>query len=191
MAPEQARGKAADRRSDIWSFGVVVYELLTGKRAFEGESVVETLGAVMNKEPDWKPVPARMQRLLQACLEKDPRKRLQAIGDARLLLDEIPAAPAQIPVPSRLRFGIVPWAVAAMFIVVSVALGILLWHATRPVAHPVMYLGVDLGSGALAGPCASRCCGGVVPGARGPSWRVLPPLASLGSSSGPGARRPG
>ena len=64
MAPEQARGKAADKRSDIWSFGVVVYELLTGKRAFEGESVVETLGAVMKSQPDSTLVPSRMQGLL-------------------------------------------------------------------------------------------------------------------------------
>src|ERR1700730_6356872 len=69
MAPEQARGKTADRRSDIWSFGVVVYELLTGRRAFEGESVVEMLGAVMKSQPDWMPVPALLQRLLQAVVE--------------------------------------------------------------------------------------------------------------------------
>src|SRR6202165_2640536 len=70
MAPEQARGKPADKRSDIWSFGVIVYELLTGKRAFEGESVVETLGAVLNKKPEWTPVPMRAQRLVRWCLEK-------------------------------------------------------------------------------------------------------------------------
>src|SRR5580658_4283806 len=79
MAPEQARGKAADKRSDIWSFGVVVYELLTGKRAFGGDSVVETLGAVINLEPDWTLVPPRAQRLLKWCLEKDRKRRLQAI----------------------------------------------------------------------------------------------------------------
>src|ERR1700694_5577299 len=70
MAPEQARGKPADKRSDIWSFGVIVYELLTDKRAFEGESVVETLGAVLNKKPEWTPVPMRAQRLVRWCLEK-------------------------------------------------------------------------------------------------------------------------
>ena len=84
MAPEQAKGKAADKRSDIWSFGVILYELLTGKRPFQGESVVETLGAVMNKEPDWTDAPAKIQYLLRNCLQKDPKKRLQSIGDASL-----------------------------------------------------------------------------------------------------------
>jgi len=69
MSPEQAKGKSADRRSDIWSFGVVVYELLAGRTPFEGESTVEILGAVINKEPDWSRVPPRAQRLLRWCLE--------------------------------------------------------------------------------------------------------------------------
>jgi WD40 repeat protein len=151
MAPEQARGKAADKRSDIWSFGVVVYELLTGKRAFEGESVVETLGAVMKSQPDWAPVPARMQRLVQACLEKDPRKRLQAIGDVRLLLDEIPAAPAQMPVPSRLWFGTGLLALTAVLAIGLVGVSWVAWRATRPVARPLMNLSVDLGPDAVLG----------------------------------------
>ena len=83
MAPEQAKGRSADRRSDIWSFGVMVYELLTGRRPFEGETVVETLGAVMHKEPDWAPVPGRMRRVLKRCLQKDRKSRLGAISDAR------------------------------------------------------------------------------------------------------------
>src|SRR5215831_2405809 len=99
MAPEQARGKMADKRSDVWSFGVVVYELLTGKRAFQGESVVETLGAVIHQEPDWGAVPERARRLLRWCLEKHPKQRLQAIGDARRVLEEVlervPEAPRQ------------------------------------------------------------------------------------------------
>ena len=90
MAPEQARGKTADKRSDVWSFGVVVYELLTGKRTFQGESVVETLGAVIHQEPDWGAVPERARRLLRWCLEKDPKQRLHAIGDARRVLEEVP-----------------------------------------------------------------------------------------------------
>src|SRR6516164_3089324 len=110
MAPEQARGKRADKLSDIWSFGVVVYELLTGKRPFGGESVVETLGAVINKEPDWSPVPPRAQRLLQWCLEKDRKQRLQSIGDARRVLEESlleksPASAAASPGGGSARFA--------------------------------------------------------------------------------------
>ena len=90
MAPEQAKGKTADRRSDNWSFGIIVYELLTGMRPFEGETVVETLGSVLNKEPDWTPIPERMRRVLQRCLKKDRKQRLSAIGDARWMLEDAP-----------------------------------------------------------------------------------------------------
>ena len=105
MPPEQAKGKAADRRSDIWSFGGVVYELLTGRTPFEGETAVEILGAVMSKEPDVSRVPPRARRLLRWCLEKDRRKRLAAIGDARVLLEEdrtIVQPPASLPTWKRL-----------------------------------------------------------------------------------------
>ena len=86
MAPDQAKGKPPDKRSDVWSFGMVVYELLTGRKPFEGGSPVEILGAVINQEPDWTPVPARARRLLQWCLEKDRKQRLASISDARRLL---------------------------------------------------------------------------------------------------------
>ena len=88
MAPEQARGKAVDRRADIWAFGCVLYEMLTGKRAFEGEDVSDTLAAILRGEPDWSTAPRSAQRLLRACLEKDHKQRLQSIGDYRLLLDD-------------------------------------------------------------------------------------------------------
>ncbi|HXT71594.1 MAG TPA: protein kinase [Vicinamibacterales bacterium] len=92
MAPEQARGKAVDRRADIWAFGVVLYEMLTGKRAFEGEDISVTLANVIKEEARWDAlradVPAPVRRLLRRCLEKDPKRRLSAIGDARLELDE-------------------------------------------------------------------------------------------------------
>jgi eukaryotic-like serine/threonine-protein kinase len=115
MAPEQARGKTADKRSDIWSFGVVVYELLTGKKPFEGESVVETLGAVINRDPDWTAVPSRAQRLLKWCLEKDRKQRLQSIGDARRILEEIPeAAPAPARSGSLLLWAPLAFAIAAL-----------------------------------------------------------------------------
>jgi Tol biopolymer transport system component len=153
MAPEQARGKPADKRSDIWSFAVILYELLTGKRAFEGESVVETLGAVMKSQPDWTPVPACMQRLLQACLEKDPRKRLQAIGDARLLLEDIPAALDRTPIPSRSRSAAVPWVIAAALAIILVGVSWIAWRATRPAASkPLMRFSVDLGPEAVEAP---------------------------------------
>src|SRR5215472_17391443 len=80
MSPEQAKGKTVDKRSDIWSFGVILYELLTGKRPFQGESATEILGAILHTEPDWNPVPARMRKLLQRCLQKDRKQRLAAIG---------------------------------------------------------------------------------------------------------------
>jgi len=86
MAPEQARGKPVDRRADIWSFGVVLYEMITGKRLFEGDDVTDTLAAVLRHEPDWEQVPLKVRRLLQRCLEKDPAKRLRDIGDRGLLL---------------------------------------------------------------------------------------------------------
>ena len=93
MSPEQAKGKAVDRRADIWAFGAVLYEMLTGKMAFRGESVTDTLSAVIRTEPDWSKLPpatpVRLRVLLQRCLQKDPKQRLQAIGDARISLDEV------------------------------------------------------------------------------------------------------
>src|SRR5215471_8180712 len=93
MSPEQARGKRVDKRADIWSWGVVVYELLTGERLFKGEDAADTLAQVLTKEPDWDRVPVRVRYLLQRCLEKDPKKRLRDIGDARHLLDNSVTAP--------------------------------------------------------------------------------------------------
>ena len=92
MAPEQARGRAVDRRADIWAFGVVLYEMLTGRRAFEGDDVSITLANVLKEDVDWQSlpddIPVPIRRLLRRCLEKDPKRRLSAIGDARLEIDE-------------------------------------------------------------------------------------------------------
>src|SRR6202140_2630393 len=74
MAPEQARGKTVDKRADIWAFGVVLYEMLTGRRLFEGETISDTLVAVLTKEPEWERVPAKVQRLLRSCTQKDPKQ---------------------------------------------------------------------------------------------------------------------
>jgi Tol biopolymer transport system component len=93
MSPEQAKGKSADRRADIWSFGVLLFEMLTGRQVYLGETASETMAHVITRDPDWTQLPSgtppRLQQLLRRCLIKDPRQRLQAIGEARLALEEI------------------------------------------------------------------------------------------------------
>ena len=104
MSPEQAKGRATDKRTDVWAFGCVLYEMLTGKRAFEGEDVVETIGAVIHKEPDWATLPittpSAVRLALQRCLEKDPRRRLRDIGDVQLALSGAFETPAPAVTPS-------------------------------------------------------------------------------------------
>jgi eukaryotic-like serine/threonine-protein kinase len=87
MAPEQARGKEVDKRADIWAFGVVLYEMLTGAQLFQGETTTDVMAAVVRQDPDLSKVPARVRPLLRRCLDKDPTRRLRDIGDALLLLD--------------------------------------------------------------------------------------------------------
>jgi eukaryotic-like serine/threonine-protein kinase len=93
MSPEQSRGKIVDRRADIWAFGCMFYECLTGRRAFAGETVSDTIAKILEREPDWNALPARtpakIRELLQRCLEKDARKRLRDIGDARVELENL------------------------------------------------------------------------------------------------------
>src|SRR5512145_2207176 len=88
MSPEQARGQAIDKRSDIWAFGCVLYEMLAGRRAFAGETASDTIAAILERDPDWSALPnatpAALDRLLRRCLEKDSKLRLRDIGDARL-----------------------------------------------------------------------------------------------------------
>src|SRR5437867_2161474 len=95
LSPEQARGKAVDRRTDIWSFGCVLYECLTGKRAFEGETVSDTIAKILVQDLDWSKLPKsttpRIRELLKRCLEKDPKRRLRDIGEARLALEAVRA----------------------------------------------------------------------------------------------------
>lgn len=102
-SPEQAKGKPTDRLADIWAFGCVLYEKLTGRTAFSAETVTDTLAAVIRAEPDWSQLPAatpiRVRVLLQRCLRKDAKQRLQAIGDARISLDEVLAG---APEPSSI-----------------------------------------------------------------------------------------
>src|ERR1700739_2108849 len=98
MSPEQARGKNVDKRTDIWAFGCVLYELLTGKQAFEGETTTEILAAVLRGEPDWQALPettpSTVRALLRRCLQKDVNKRCRDAGDMRLEIEEALAAPA-------------------------------------------------------------------------------------------------
>ena len=102
MAPEQASGKPVDKRADIWAFGVVLWEMLTGRRMFEGETISHVLAAVLTREPDLTAVPPRVRHLLTRCLEKDPRKRLRDIGDAMSLVSAAGAS-ATATRPTRRR----------------------------------------------------------------------------------------
>ncbi len=141
MAPEQARGKSVDKRVDIWAFGVVLYEMLTGKRAFDGEDVSTILAAVIQTEPKLDSVPHKVQHLLESCLEKDPKKRLRDIGDAWKLLDDARTA---TPAPSQLmKIGWV--AAAALAVVAALALWAPWRRTERPVDRPLARLEVDLG----------------------------------------------
>jgi serine/threonine-protein kinase len=138
MSPEQARGKTVDKRADIWAFGVVFYELVTGRRPFKGEDLTETLASVMKDTPDLTAIPAQVQRLLQQCLEKDPKKRLRDIGDAWALLKDSPVARAG---------GARPWIVIACIAVsVSFVAAVGWLRATRPTEKPLVRFEVDLGT---------------------------------------------
>jgi serine/threonine-protein kinase len=124
MSPEQARGKPVDKRSDIWAFGCVLYEMLTGKRAFEGEDVSDTLAAILRGEPDWsalpKALPPPVDAVLRSCLEKDRKKRLPDISLARFVLENPSAhswvgqAPVAPPALQRSSRALVPWTLAAL-----------------------------------------------------------------------------
>jgi serine/threonine-protein kinase len=147
MAPEQAKGKVVDRRADIWAFGVVLYEMLTGERAFKGEDISETLASVLKDAPSLDALPAgtpvRLKRLVERCLERDPKMRLRDIGEARIEIARIEAgapdaaptlalpsaAAAAVPVWRRL----LPWAVAGVFGVALVA-ALLMWAPWREAA---------------------------------------------------------
>ncbi len=141
MAPEQARGKPVDKRADIWAFGVVLYEMVTGRRLFEGEDVSSILAAVIQSEPRWDGVPPRVRRLLESCLQKDPRRRLRDIGDAWKLLDD-PQPPATRRSPSTLG-----WLAAGLLAIVAM---IALWAPWRdrsaPIAQAPLRFDVDLGA---------------------------------------------
>jgi len=145
MSPEQARGKVVDTRADIWAFGCVVFEMLTGQRPFEGELISDVLASVLKTDPNWPALPvdtpAALQRLLRRCLEKDPRRRLQAIGEARVQIDDLLSGASDAdgaPVLSRARplwRRVLPWGVAGTAIA-GLMLVLVLWAPWRAAAPP-------------------------------------------------------
>jgi eukaryotic-like serine/threonine-protein kinase len=157
MSPEQAKGKNVDRRTDVWAFGCVLYEMLTGKRTFEGEDLTETVVSVMRSEPDWEALPTdtppRIRGLLRRCLTKDPKQRLQAIGEARIAMEEVisgVAAPvydrqgsAEEDAAHRAALQPVwrralPWALASL-IVGALLSGLLVWKLAAPAPPSAMH----------------------------------------------------
>jgi len=148
MSPEQARGAAADRRSDIWSFGVMLYEMLTGRQIFGGETVSDSLAAVLKTEPDWSALPhgtpAAIRRLLRRALERDRKRRLPDIADARLEIDEAlsapteAAAPQAAPPPARRAFGWLNTAVAVAALIGLAALAFVPFRETAPL-RPIRF----------------------------------------------------
>jgi Tol biopolymer transport system component len=157
MSPEQARGHEVDLRTDVWAFGCVLYEMLTGQRSFAGDTAADVLGAIVHRDPDFDRLPAdlspRLRRLVQRCLRRDVRRRLQAIGDARVVLEEYledPGDKASQPATAPTRRGAMPawlpWATAAF----GLALGVWGWLDARrgagPGQEPVRRLEVRMGA---------------------------------------------
>ncbi len=145
MSPEQARGAKVDKRADIWAFGVVLFEMLTGKRLFTGETVSDTLAAVLRQEIDWKALPAAtppgVRELLSRCIERDPKRRLRDIGEARIALEEKHASPGAVRVSSRGQA--LPWVIA----LAATGAALALWAPwrTTPEPAPGLRLSVELG----------------------------------------------
>jgi serine/threonine protein kinase len=126
MSPEQARGKVVDKRVDIWAFGAVLYELLTGERLFQGSDTSEILAAVIKEEPKLNRVPIQVRRLLNKCLAKDPNQRLRDIGDVWLLLEDAPTAPAAPIQPSKTG-----WIAAGLLLIALGAVSFLYFREAR------------------------------------------------------------
>ena len=146
MSPEQARGKPLDKRTDIWSFGCVFYELLTGQQLFKGETTSDMVAGILKQEPDWKALPrdlpVRIQELLRRCLQKDPNKRLHHIADARIEIDDA-LSETPLPTSAELTAGIPQrvtasrWFTALLLIITAIIVGITTWMLTRREASSV------------------------------------------------------
>jgi Tol biopolymer transport system component len=174
MAPEQAKGKTVDRRADIWAFGVVLYEMLTGRAAFVGDTVTDIIAAVVTREPDWTGLPAAtpasIRRLLARCLDRDPKRRVRDIGDVRFEIDEAiargssdvrPAESGSGPalLARRSRAGRLAWAVLGGALGASLTAGLAwsgVWPRTRPSeSHPLRVSIVHTEGSEVAAPAIS------------------------------------
>ena len=129
MSPEQARGKAVDKRTDIWAFGCVLYEMLTARQAFPGTTASDAIAAVLSREPDWQALPAsvptKIRDLLERCLRKDSQRRLHDIADARIEIEEAQAAPPAPAAEVRSKRPVLLW--GGVFVVAIVIAGLALW----------------------------------------------------------------
>jgi serine/threonine-protein kinase len=160
MSPEQAKGKSVDRRTDIWAFGIVLYEMLTGRQMYSGETASETLAAVIKDKPDFSKLPAdapgEVRRLIARCLEKDPHQRLRDIGEARFVLAETlssrPTEKEDALQRPRPRIGRLVWWLTGILAFAGFILSFRLWRATGPVERGMVRLNVDLGLGSLPDP---------------------------------------
>jgi serine/threonine protein kinase len=143
MSPEQARGKAVDKKTDIWAFGVVLFEMLTGKQLFEGETASDVLAAVLTRQPDWAVLPPAAQghvrALLHRCLERNPKQRLHDIADARIELAEEETALPTMPrdAPARRATAWLPWSVALLSIAASVFWAVLGGRSREDASRPL------------------------------------------------------
>src|SRR5262245_6932900 len=144
IAPEPARGRAVDRRADIWAFGVVLYEMLVGRQMFQGEDVTEILASVVKEQPDLSAAPPQVRRVLEACLKKDRRQRLQAIGDWRLMLDDV--ASTNVPVAAVPKAKRVPWLVAGAAAALLAGLAVVHFREVAP-EERVLKVSVPLPAG--------------------------------------------
>jgi Tol biopolymer transport system component/tRNA A-37 threonylcarbamoyl transferase component Bud32 len=140
MAPEQVKGQELDKRADIWAFGCVFYEMLTGGVAYHGDTSQETMASILRDQPDLEKVPARARRLLRRCLEKDPQQRLRHIGDVMALLDEPPSGGHVFPASSTRRRWLTPALAAALVLVAGAGVAVWAPWRSRPTAvQPVRF----------------------------------------------------
>jgi serine/threonine protein kinase/Tol biopolymer transport system component len=202
MAPEQARGKAVDRRADIWAFGVVLYEMLTGQHAFAGETVSDTLAAVLKTDPDWialpETTPASLRSLLHRCLDRDVKQRLRDIGEARVAVSRIEAGAADLAIelewihgsgsqsadPARVRDSKslserLAWLLCGV-LALSVVAGVIWWRDSKPAAQ-TMYFSAPFAFAARDIAVAPNGHTVAVVGYRESAWRTVIWLYEVGA----------